>query len=422
MQKQFEKLCENIKLTSKQREDAKKKYSGVCKKIHDNFYDFEYSGNTKLIFGSYAKDKKTAIRPFSEDQDVDVLFKIPEDVYDQYRDYEDGGQSALLQKIRNILLDSKYALGEKPKAWGKVILVKTTDGTHNVELLPAFELEDGSFKIPNTENGGSWDDFDPRSELEKFRKSNEKNGGLTAILSRMIKRWSLEVASVTIKSYEIENYVIRFLDQYDFSEKKYSEIVKDFFEFLHECIDENNESYVNTAKERALKALKFENENKFENATDEWKKVFGKNSFPSRASVYENVYTKSKAPNEEFIENIIPVKIDPNFKIKIDCEVTQKGWRSKTLLSTLKFLQKEKELELFIRSTNIPEPLNIMWKVRNFGSEAENLGQLRGEIVADEGNRKKKEETRYSGEHFVECYVIKNGICVARDKIMVPIG
>ena len=63
-----------------------------------------------------------------------------------------------------------------------------------------------------------------------------------------------------------------------------------------------------------------------------------------------------------------------------------------------------------------------MWKVRNFGSEAENLGQLRGEIVADEGNRKKKEETRYSGEHFVECYVIKNGICVARDKIMVPIG
>jgi hypothetical protein len=419
MQKQFEKFCENIRLTLAQREDAKKKYAGVCRKLHDNFYDCEYSGKTKLIFGSYAKVKRTAIRPFSEDQDVDVLFKIPEDVFKQYYDYEEGGQSALLQKIRAILLDSKYALGEKPKAWGKVILIKTTDGTHNIELLPAFELDDGSFEIPNTEDGGSWDIFNPRSELEKFRKSNEDSDGFTAILSRMIKRWAQEVQSVTIKSYQIENFVIDFLDQYDFSAKNYSEIVKDFFEYLNEKEDV---SHIETAKKRSSKAFEFEKEEKFENATDEWKKIFGESSFPSRVSVYRNDFSEVSAPKEEFIENKFPVRINADYVLKIDCEITQDGWRAKSLLSSIKFLLREKKLEFFIKYENIPEPFSVMWKVRNFGKEAEDADDLRGQIYNDEGYGRRNENSKYLGEHFVECYIIKDGACVARSKIMVPIG
>lgn len=232
MDEQFKEFCKNIKLTSIQREDARTKYSGVCKKIHDSFYTSEYNGNTKLIFGSYSKAKNTTIRPMIDDQDVDVLFKIPEDVFEQYRAYRTGGQSALLQRIRGILLESRYSLGERPKAWGKVILVKTTDGTHNVELLPALEHKDGSFTIPNSENGGSWDYFNPRDGLEKFRVSNENTGGLTRDLSRMIKRWAREVSSVSIKSFQIENFVIAFVERYEYSGKSYSSIVYDFFEYL----------------------------------------------------------------------------------------------------------------------------------------------------------------------------------------------
>src|SRR3989344_734231 len=121
-QQQFTDLNENIKLTEAQREDAKTKYTGVCRALHAHFYpNTENNGDTKLLFGSYAKH--TAIRPMTEDQDVDVLFKIPGETYQQYTAYQTGGQSALLQVMRKVLIDSRYGLGEKPKAWGKVILV-----------------------------------------------------------------------------------------------------------------------------------------------------------------------------------------------------------------------------------------------------------------------------------------------------------
>ena len=34
----------------------------------------------------------------------------------------------------------------------------------------------------------------------------------------------------------------------------------------------------------------------------------------------------------------------------------------------------------------------------------------------------KTENTRYRGRHFVECYLVKDNICVARDRIDVPIS
>jgi len=62
IRKSFEKFVSNIRLTSAQIEDAKKKYNGVCKKLHNHYYpDSEYNGSTKLLIGSYGK--RTNIRP-----------------------------------------------------------------------------------------------------------------------------------------------------------------------------------------------------------------------------------------------------------------------------------------------------------------------------------------------------------------------
>lgn len=61
----------------------------------------------------------------------------------------------------------------------------------------------------------------------------------------------------------------------------------------------------------------------------------------------------------------------------------------------------------------------VYWKVRNRGEEAIKRNQLRGEIT--KGNRKKTERTSFKGGHYVECYIINNGICVARNSIDVPI-
>lgn len=75
----------------------------------------------KYLFGSYKT--KTNVRPLTEDQDVDVLFKIPQSTYDKFDKYESNGQAALLQEVRNILKE-KYTTTDTIKAWGKVVLVQ----------------------------------------------------------------------------------------------------------------------------------------------------------------------------------------------------------------------------------------------------------------------------------------------------------
>jgi len=50
MKKQFKKFNEDIKLTSNQTEDAKTKYTRVCRTLHDKYYESNYYGKTKFPF------------------------------------------------------------------------------------------------------------------------------------------------------------------------------------------------------------------------------------------------------------------------------------------------------------------------------------------------------------------------------------
>ena len=69
-------------------------------------------------------------------------------------------------------------------------------------------------------------------------------------------------------------------------------------------------------------------------------------------------------------------------------------------------------------STNFPAPFQVYWQVVNTGKEAEHARQLRGEIVlsktAGVGGLTQKEFTSYTGIHWVECFIVKNSVCVAR--------
>ena len=65
-------------------------------------------------------------------------------------------------------------------------------------------------------------------------------------------------------------------------------------------------------------------------------------------------------------------------------------------------------------------PYRVFWKVRNGGEEANKVsGGLRGEITegtSSSGTHQKTETTLYRGSHYVECYVVKDGVVVAKDR------
>ena len=76
----------------------------------------------------------------------------------------------------------------------------------------------------------------------------------------------------------------------------------------------------------------------------------------------------------------------------------------------------------FIFQTDVPEPYDVKWKARNVGEEAIRRNCLRGQII--ESNKHpniRHESADFRGPHYMECYIIKNSIVVARDKIEVPI-
>lgn len=72
----------------------------------------------------------------------------------------------------------------------------------------------------------------------------------------------------------------------------------------------------------------------------------------------------------------------------------------------------------FRASTNAPGPYEVKWQVVNTGPEAARAGagELRGGFVDGEGvnGTVRWEGTAYTGTHWIEAFVVKDGVCVAR--------
>lgn len=76
-----------------------------------------------------------------------------------------------------------------------------------------------------------------------------------------------------------------------------------------------------------------------------------------------------------------------------------------------------KEIALrFEVSTNTPEPYEVHWQVVNTGDEARRAKGLRGDFYDGEGpyGRVRWETTLYAGTHWIEAFIVKNGVSVAR--------
>lgn len=72
----------------------------------------------------------------------------------------------------------------------------------------------------------------------------------------------------------------------------------------------------------------------------------------------------------------------------------------------------------FTATTDVPKPFKVYWQVVNNGEEAENDRCLRGNIFeADRlgaGGLVYIDKSAFSGMHWIECFIVKDGQCVAR--------
>lgn len=133
----------------------------------------------------------------------------------------------------------------------------------------------------------------------------------------------------------------------------------------------------------------------------------------SLSEASSTIQVKDVAPHEEFIQHKYS-SVTLRYDARIDAVVL--GTYPKNL-RRLRVVPKHRDLRFHL-VTNAPEPYEVLWKVRNHGAEAaRGAGELRGQIRhgGNEGRNVHRESTAYRGTHYVEAYVVKNGIVVASD-------
>jgi hypothetical protein len=122
----------------------------------------------------------------------------------------------------------------------------------------------------------------------------------------------------------------------------------------------------------------------------------------------------ARAPQEEFIEEK-GYRFSARHMARIEGRVEELGgFRSRPIRSR-KSVRRGMSL-VFSLHTDTPGQFEVIWKVRNHGEPASLAGNLRGQLLkSDFNSRIRRETTRYPGRHYIEVYVVKNGVVVASD-------
>lgn len=421
LENSFKIFCQNIQMN---KEEMKITISEITKKLNSAYYnlDKDYTSHMYVV-GSVGRN--TAIKNSS---DLDLLFDLPNDIYKKYDNYDNRGQSALLQDVKNVLIE-RYP-NTKIRGDGQVVVLEFTNYT--VELVPGFKQIDNRFKYPDTYDGGCWKYTDPLREQEECSLIDEKTNGMYSDFCHMIRSWKNE-SGFSFKGLLIDTLVYNhFVDNDYYSGSGYADYLDIFKSLLKYMTSQNrNQSYWYALGSnqkvfnndsgkfigKAQKALKQIEESNEINQT--LRELFG-SDFPSVRKIDTGL--KVRFDNtEQFIED--KYSVDIRYDLQIDGIVSQNGFREYNILdhiSAIYPISHNRKIKFFIKSTNCPEPYSIYWKVRNVGFVAEEKNMIRGQIIKGEKNH--IEPTSFYGPHFVECYLVKNGVCVARNKIEVPIG
>jgi hypothetical protein len=402
------------------------RYGEVTAVLNKKFRDTESKTANSLQVGSYGR--WTAIKGIS---DLDMLYTMPRGKWD---DYKDSKQLQLLTDIKDAIM-LRY-----PNTIVRVdrLVVQVVYASFQIEVQPVFEQEDGSFKYPDTYKGGCWRITKPREEIKAMSEfDSQKNKNLRR-LCKMARAWKNK-HGVGIGGLLIDTLAHNFLKSTtEYNNKSYlyyDFMSRDFFKYLADLpsqdyyaalgsgqrvkVKNRFQKKAKKAYDLCVEAINIKSEDR---AYDKWKKVYGR-PFPVKPETIPiSSYARTWNNTEQFIEDIYP--IDIRYNLKIDCDVSQNGFREHSLSEMLlkrMFLKPNKSLTFRITEFDEEEESKFYWKVLNRGDEARRRNCIRGQIVPDSGKRKKIESTNFQGEHIVDCYAIKNGVVVAKDRIIVPI-
>lgn len=423
----FSEFVSNLAITNT--DTISTRYGELTSALNRQFRDTDSKTANTLQVGSFGR--KTGINGIS---DLDMLYIMPKG---KWADYKDGKQLKLLQDTKSAIL-KRYP---STKVRVDRLVVTVTYTNFHVEVQPVFEQDDRSYLYPDTKNGGNWKTTKPREEMEAFAELDSAKNFNLRRLCKMVRAWRNQ-HGVAMGGLLIDTLAYKFLDQtteYDSRGYAYYDwLSRDFFKFLSE-LPEQTEYAAPGSRQRVKVKKKFQRKAKkayklclkaieaegSKGVNAKWKKVYGR-PFPASPATDQQALAEAARMNwentEEFIEYRYPIDIKEF--LKIDCEVKENGIRQfllRRMLAGRIPLRTKRSLRFYVSEISVEPPFEVYWKVLNRGDEARRRNCVRGQITPDTGGLQKKETTDFQGDHIVECYCVKDGVVVAKDRILVPI-
>ncbi|NCS39276.1 MAG: nucleotidyltransferase [Microcystis aeruginosa BS13-10] len=283
---QFSQFCENLRVPQATRSSISDRYENITKRLNRDFWESESKTLHSLYVGSYGR--RTAVRGFS---DLDVLFKLPYEIYKKYNSYQHNGQSALLQAVKQSL--KKTYSTTDISGDGQVIVINFNDDI-SFEIVPCFSNPDNSFTYPDSNNGGSLKTTDPIPEIATIKENNELTNKNLIRLCRMTRAWRNKW-NVPMGGLLIDTLANNFLINWKYKEKSYMYydwMSRDFFAYLSNqnpqkeyWLAVGSKQYIHRkgnfeykAKQSyklALEAIEYESKGMNYSAAQKWREIYG---------------------------------------------------------------------------------------------------------------------------------------------------
>ena len=283
---QFSQFCENLRVPQATRSSISDRYETITKRLNRDFWESESKTLHSLYVGSYGR--RTAVRGFS---DLDVLFKLPYEIYKKYNGYQHNGQSALLQAVKQSL--KKTYSTTDISGDGQVIVINFNDDI-SFEIVPCFSNPDNSFTYPDSNNGGSLKTTDPIPEIATIKENNELTNKNLIRLCRMTRAWRNKW-NVPMGGLLIDTLANNFLINWKYKEKSYMYydwMSRDFFAYLSNqnpqkeyWLAVGSKQYIHRkgnfeykAKQSyklALEAIEYESKGMNYSAAQKWREIYG---------------------------------------------------------------------------------------------------------------------------------------------------
>lgn len=443
LSKEFQKFCDTkINLSHNDIKSLREKKEINIKRLEAGLEEYNNEHKTEYKIAEIIEQGSvvmgTVIQNDSNDYDIDVAIIFDEENIDSV------GSIA----IKNIVVDALKRkctnFKKEPEAKTNCVRIEYSDNYHiDFAIYRRIQINGDKYKYEHA--GSEWRERDPRAINVWFKEktSSKKNKlrntiRLSKAFCKSRSSWDMPggLIQTILCSEQFENKsrldetfyqcIINIKNRLQHNKEVYNPTNNKNLIMTEEHKNKMNNLYNRICTHIEKLSVLFDEKCTREKACSVWHDFFNNDFWISE--VNENVENISVCEDkEEYIDNLFSVQFNHKL-IKLDCRLTDADHKKPDRLLSKMLLNKEKvkigySLDFYIENVNVSLPYEVYWKIKNNGEEAIRLNDLRGEIIMSETSNKHQHMkcAKFRGNHYVECYIIKNNVCVAIGKINVPI-